>query len=38
MELQQIMAGSVDLDPGTEIDDPNDVGANKNGSFWDDED
>lgn len=38
MELQQMIASSIDLDPEIEIEDPNDVGANKNGSFWDDED
>lgn len=38
VKIQNILAGSVDLNPKDEITDPNDVGSDESGFLWDDED
>ena len=38
VKIQNILAGSVDLNPKDEITDPNEVGSDEGGFLWDDED
>ena len=38
VKIQNILAGSVDLNPKDEITDPNDVGSDESGFLWDEED